>query len=319
MRIAQAVCPDLLACAFECRKGIVVRDPVPPVLADRARRRVFAQVGHDAQDLSDEGVEPLRIQTADVFLLAGAGIANADVHDPPVGIAGPRDGIEDHLAQRVDGRGVLEPHQLSRRALESRVRRIAVPPLDHHHFAIDPPARGGRGNRSRRRVTRQVEAGDHAGPRPRRGGNSRILHVDRVEDAVARVVGIEEEVRQTGSEIALEREFHEQAGPSAGAVEVEIGRERLRLLVDDVERAVEVVHEESAAARLVPQEVDPGQLSPRVLPIELAGDRHRRVVFQFEGQPCCRLDRERVGDRKHQSRNDDRLQCQRRGSAVLHS
>ena len=60
----------------------------------------------------------------------------------------------------------------------------------------------------------------------------------------------------------------------------------LRLLVEDVERAVEVVDEEPPAARLVAQEVDPGELSARVLAVELAGDRHLHVVLELERQPA---------------------------------
>ena len=55
----------------------------------------------------------------------------------------------------------------------------------------------------------------------------------------------------------------------------------LRLLVDDVERTVEVVHEEAPAARLVTHEIDAGQLSPGVLAIELPGDGHLEVVGQL--------------------------------------
>ena len=88
MRIAEAVRPDLLARAVDRRERIVVGDAVAPVLADRARLRVLAQVGDDAQDFADEGVEPLRIQPAAVALLAGARIAGPEIHDPPIRIAG---------------------------------------------------------------------------------------------------------------------------------------------------------------------------------------------------------------------------------------
>ncbi len=138
MRIAQAVGPDLLARAGECREGIVVGDPVAAVLADRAGRRMLAQVGHDAQDLADERVEPLRIDPAAVALIARARVPRAQVHHPPVGIAVPSDRIEGHLAQRMLRQRLLQPHQLTRRALEGRVGRIAIPPLDQHDLSIDP-------------------------------------------------------------------------------------------------------------------------------------------------------------------------------------
>src|SRR4029453_18627370 len=102
------------------------------------------------------------------------------------------------------------------------------------------------------------------------------------EDAIARVIGIEQEVDEPGREVALERELREQAGTSPDPVEVQVDSELLRLLVEDVERTVEVVHEEAPAARLVAQEVDPGQQPSRVLAIQLTSDRHLRVVQQLE-------------------------------------
>ena len=87
--------------------------------------------------------------------------------------------------------------------------------------------------------------------------------MDRVEDAVARVVGVEDEVDEAGREVALEGQLLEQAGPAGETVEIEIGRELLGLLVEDVERPVEVVHEEAAAARFLPQEIHPRQQTAR--------------------------------------------------------
>ena len=143
-------------------------------------------------------------------------------------------------------------------------------------------------------------------PPPRRHllVDGRVFHVEGVEHSVTCVVGIEAEVDETRGEIALEREFPEEPRAPAGAVEVQVGRERLRLLVDDVERAVEVVDEEAAAPRLVAQEVHPGQLPPRVLPIELAGNGHRRKVCQFERQTRGRLRRKDLPGREGQGKKD---------------
>ena len=186
---------------------------------------------------------------------------DADVHDAPLGIAAPRGRIERHLAQRMDGRRELHPEQLARRAFERRVGDVAIGPLDDHGFARDAEARrDGRHGRRRRRVAGQIEAGHDAGLRLGGRVDRRVFHVDRVEDAVARVVGIEDDVDQPGGEVALEGQLREQAGTPVGAVEIEIGRERLGLLVEDVERPVQVVDEEAPAARLVAQEVDAGQL-----------------------------------------------------------
>ena len=120
----------------------------------------------------------------------------------------------------------------------------------------------------------------------------------RVEDAVARVVGIELEVGEAGGEVALEGELREQARPPAEPVEVQVDRELLRLLVEDVERAVEIVDEEAPAARLFAHEVDSGQLPHRVLAVELTGDRQLRVVLHLEAQPWRSLRCERVGRRR---------------------
>ena len=217
MRIAQAVGPDLLARAGERGEGIVVGDPVAAVLADRAGRRMLAQVGDDAQDLADERVEPLRVDPAAVALIARTRVPRAQVHHPPVGIAFPSDRIEGHLAQRMLRQRLLQPHQLARRALESRVGRIAIRPLDQHDLTLDPAVHRRRGDRCRRRVAGQIEAGDHTGLRRRRTRTSRVFHVHGVEDAAARVIGIEQEIDEPGREVALEGELREQPGPSACA------------------------------------------------------------------------------------------------------
>ena len=311
VRVAQPVGPDLLARALEGRERIVVGDPVAAVLADRAGRRVLAQVGHDAPDLSDERVEPLRVDAAAVLLVARAGIAGADVHDPPVGIAAPRDRVEGHLAQRVLRQRMLQPQQLARRALERRVGRIAIRPFDQHDLPLDLPVNGRRRNRRRGGVARQVQTGHDAGLRRRRTRPVRVLHVHRVEDAVARVVGIEEEVGEARREVALERELREQARPAAEPVEIQVDGRLLRLLVEDVERAVEVVDEEAPAARLVAKEVDPGQLPSRVLAVQLAGDRQLRVVLHLESQPWRGLSRERIGGRDDDRGHHDTHPCHR--------
>ena len=59
--------------------------------------------------------------------------------------------------------------------------------------------------------------------------------------------------------------FGNRPGRAGEPVEVEILRERLRLLVEDVQRPVEIVDEEAPAAGFVAQIVDPGELRPRVL------------------------------------------------------
>ena len=89
MWIAQARRPNFLARTIHVDERVVVRYAVAPVLADRARGRVPAQVRNDAQDLPADCVEPLRIEPADVALFARARVAEADIHDAPVRIAAP--------------------------------------------------------------------------------------------------------------------------------------------------------------------------------------------------------------------------------------
>ena len=173
-----------------------------------------------------------------------------------------------------------------------------------------------RHGRRRRRVAGQVEAGHDAGLRLGGRVDRRVFHVDRVEDAVARVVGIEDDVDEPGREVALEGQLREQAGAPVGAVEIEISRERLGLLVEDVERPVQVVDEEAAAARLVAQEVDAGQLAARVLAVEVTGDRQLRVVGELQR----RLGNGRRGRRRPSRRGGDRAtrgRVRREGAQVV--
>src|SRR5262245_34519642 len=104
MRIAQAHGPNLLARAFERSKRIVVGDSVSPVAAYRAGRRVITQVRNDPKDLSAQVIEALRGHPANVFLLAGARVADADIHDPPIGIAALSGWVERHFTERVNWR-----------------------------------------------------------------------------------------------------------------------------------------------------------------------------------------------------------------------
>ena len=105
--------------------------------------------------------------------------------------------------------------------------------------------------------------------------------------------------------------FGNSPGRPAGAVEVEVLRERLRLLVENVERPVEVVHEEPAAARLVAQVVDPRELRARVVVGVVRRDRQRGVVLQLQRQPRrLRLHGEEAGsnhDREESAHSGDAL------------
>ena len=317
MRIAQAVRPDLGSRALDRYERIVFRDPVAPVLTDGGRRGVLAQVGDDAEDLADERVEPLRIQPARVALFAGAGVAGAEVHHPPIGIAGPGDRIEHHLA-RSDGCGVGCRTRRISRAVPSNVAFAGFRSFHSINTTSRSTVRGTVGVRivgvivypeRSRPATTPVSA-------RRVGRNRRVLHVDRVEHAVTRVVGIELEVGEPGGEVPFECEFLKQPRPSAETVEVEIRGEGLLLLVEDVERAVEIVDKEPLpAAGLVSHEVHAGELSARVLALELAGDRKGHVVFQLERQAGRRLH----GRRAHQRDRERKYPESRGPSSVVAS
>src|SRR5262245_35686001 len=102
MGIAQAYGPDLLTRSVDRHERVVFRDAISSVLADRARRRVLAKIWNDAQDFSVQAIEPLRGETADVFLFTAARVAGADVHHTPVRIAAAGGRVEGHFTEGVN-------------------------------------------------------------------------------------------------------------------------------------------------------------------------------------------------------------------------
>ena len=84
----------------------------------------------------------------------------------------------------------------------------------------------------------------------------------------------------------LHHQLAKNAGLARVAVEIEIHRELLRLLVDDVEGAVEVGDKETlGAADLFAQRVHPGQqqIVARALGVDRSGHRHHEEVLDLEG------------------------------------
>ncbi len=78
--------------------------------------------------------------------------------------------------------------------------------------------------------------------------------MDRVEASVARVVRVELKMRQPVSVPGFKYQAVKNARAPVAAVEVEIGRELLRLFVEDVQRAVQIAHEQPlGTARLFAQ------------------------------------------------------------------
>ena len=82
------------------------------------------EVGHDAEDLADQGVEPLRVLPHRARLLARTSVAAGDVEHAPVRIAGPRGRIEDEVTRRMDARVRLDAQNLARGAFEGRVADV---------------------------------------------------------------------------------------------------------------------------------------------------------------------------------------------------
>ena len=171
----------------------------------------------------------------------------------------------------MDPRVEPQAQQFTGGAFECRVRGIGVGPLDQDAFALNV-TRGGDGCRGV--VAADVEGGTvrvvgSGGPFDRR-----VLDMDGVEPAVAPVVGIELQADETVALANRVGEPVEESGVTRASVEVEVGRERLRLLVEDVQRPVQIVHEEAVrAARFFAQRIDARQ-HPVGLPlaIDVAGD-----------------------------------------------
>ena len=238
MRIAQAQGPDFLARALDGHERVVIGNPVAAILTEGAGRCVLAQHGDNPKNLPVERVEPLGVQSHGPLPLARPRVSHAEVHHAPVRIAGPGRRIERDFVERMKEPRHLHPQHFTRRPLERGVAALPVRPLDQDHVArAHRIGHQGRRQRRRGRVARQIQPGKNPALRActlaRRIG---ILHVKRVEDAVARVVRIEREVHETGRESLRGRELRKEPRAIARPVEVQVGRELLRLLVEDVER-----------------------------------------------------------------------------------
>ena len=120
-----------------------------------------------------------------------------------------------------------------------------------------------------------IKTNDRAGD----GTTGALIILQAIINEVARKNRIE------GRKIELERESLEEPRPSFRAVEVEVGRELFRLLVEDVETPVEVVDEKAASTRLISKVVHSGELRTRVGVRVVRGNRKRGIILQFQHQP----------------------------------
>ena len=113
-----------------------------------------------------------------------------------------------------------------------------------------------------------------------RPGHRRAFHVHGVELAVAAVVGIELELADAAAVSRVVIETVENSATIAAAVEIEIGRQRLRLSVEDVDRAVHVGDEQPArAAGFFANRVDARQHAVDLTrSVDVARNRQRREI-----------------------------------------
>ena len=281
MRIAQAERPDLLARAGGRHERVVVRNAVAAVVAENARRLMVRRVRNDPQDFADERVEALRVHAGAALGFARSAVAASDVEHAPLAVAAARRRVEAQVGQRVDPRVERHAHQLARRAFERRIRRTRVGPFDEHPFALD---RSRRRNGRRRRVPREVQRRQVRVVGDARAGQRRILDMDRVELPVRAVVGIELNAVQAVRVADFVGELAEQTAMALAAVEVEIDGELRRRFVENVERSIEIVHEESRrAAGLLAERVDAREHAVGLsFAVQLSGDRHLDVVGDID-------------------------------------
>ena len=293
MGIAEAVGPDFRAGTRRRDERIVVGNSITAVRAHRACRRVFAQIGNDAQYFPFEVVEPLWVgPDGDVRRFSRRAVTTFHVQDPPVRIASTSRRIEDEIAERVTGGVELHAQQLAGRSFERRIGRVRIGPLDQHSLVLE---RARRFDRFRRRVAGDLERGETRIVGKVGAGERGILHVNGVEPAVAGVVRVQVEAVQPVSEPDLRPQLAEDAAHAFVAVEVEIDRELPGVLVQDVQRSVEVADEEALRTTdLFAQRVDSReQLLVRYFAIDQSGHRQDQEVPELQRRlRRCRPDPE---------------------------
>src|SRR5262249_31119861 len=135
-----------------------------------------------------------------------------------------------------------------------------------------------------------------------RAGKVGVFEVNGVELSVVGVVGIELETDQPVGESAFDGQLLKNS--TASAVQVEIGNQLLRALVDDVESAVRIIDKEpvSLYAGLTAHDVDSGEETRVHVLVILAGagHRHAQVILDFKGQLSESRDRSKRERQKDQ-------------------
>src|SRR5262249_31334655 len=102
--------PDLRPSTGLRGERIVLRNAIAPVLADGARIFLVVEIRNDPQNLSEQRIEALRIRShCRVLRFSSAAVPAGDIEDSPVRAAGPRGGIENQIAHRMDAGVLFDP------------------------------------------------------------------------------------------------------------------------------------------------------------------------------------------------------------------
>ena len=122
--------------------------------------------------------------------------------------------------------------------------------------------------------------------------------MERVENPVPRVLGVEFEVHETRRETLCGGELRKQPSAIARPVEVQVWRQLFGLLVENVQRTVQIVDKEAAAAGFVAQDAAARQLPRNEIGRRLVA-RHGQfgVVGDLERLWRALLDQCRSGKR----------------------
>src|SRR5262249_217479 len=137
---------------------------------------------------------------------------------------------------------VLDAHQLARSALEHVIGNVRVGPFDHDVFPLRRAKRAdGRGYR----VTLGFEARKTVVIRKRGSRQRGIFHVDGVKLAIVGVVRIELKADEPARQQVVDRQFVKYARMALKAIEIQVSGELLGILVENIQRSVDVIDEES--------------------------------------------------------------------------
>ena len=120
-----------------------------------------------------------------------------------------------------------------------------------------------------------------------------------VKPAILPIVGIEVKTIQPIPITGLDGQLMENARPALTTVEIEISRELLRVLVENVKQAVQVNNEKAIRpSRFFSQTIDPcEQRVVAAFAVDQSGHRHRNVILDLEGDLCrCQCRPEAVQD-----------------------